>query len=88
MTNQHEECIMAPKRSLTSSSHSPDPLPRPLRWSDTQQRRDFSHILKLWDEWKKNHEHDFLEIEAAADGIDEAFEAMDELMKGRIIRDD
>jgi hypothetical protein len=93
MTIPAPEDDMTPKRARSAASlqradtyHNPPS--RAVRWSDTQQRRDFNHILKLWDEWKKNLEHDFLEIEAAADGIDISLEVMDELMKGRIIRDD
>ena len=81
---------MTSKRVARQQPRAPyqNPPSRAMRWSDTQQRRDFSHIMKLWDDWKKNHDHDFLEIEAAADGVDAAFEAMDELMKGRIIRNE
>lgn len=71
------------------SRNSPlNPPTRAVRWSDTQQRKDFNRIVMLWNLWKKEHDLSFLEMEAAADGVDAAIEVLDELMKGRIISDE
>lgn len=71
-----------------SKTRRSNPPARQTRWSDTQQRKDFDRILMLWSDWKNQHVGDFLEIEEAADGIDVSLEVLDELMKGRIIRDE
>jgi hypothetical protein len=71
-----------------SKTRRSNPPARQTRWSDTQQRKDFDRILLMWSAWKNEHIGDFLEIEEAADGIDAALEVLDELMIGRIIRDE
>jgi hypothetical protein len=57
----------------------------PIRWSQTQQRRDFDKILNAWESWKKEHDTSDFEISEAAGRLDEALEELDNLMKGRIL---
>jgi len=58
----------------------------PIRWSQTQQRRDFDKILNAWNAWKKEHDTSDFEITEAVGNIDASMEELDNLMKGRIIR--
>ena len=60
----------------------------PIRWSQTQQRRDFVKILNAWDAWKKEHDTSNFEITEAVAHIDESLEELDNLMKGRILPPD
>lgn len=59
----------------------------PIRWSQTQQRRDFDKILNAWMAWKNEHDTTDFEITEAVSHIDESLEELDNLMKGRIIHD-
>jgi hypothetical protein len=68
----------------------PMPNPRtqrfgnPVRWSQTDQRKDFDNIVYAFERWKDKHASTGLEMDEAIEDIDGALVKLSELMEGRL----